>query len=401
MAQTTMNDIGSIRAVQLYDRLARLIARGGWPSRYGSAVFGVALVTLVLARSQLGLDQAHIALTYLLAIFCVAGVAGLGPGVVASLLSFLLYNYSFVPPFYVLTVEQPQDLLRLIVFLIAALLASCMAALALERAQLLRQIAEQEAAAAADRIKATVLSSISHDLRTPLATITGVATALRHGNLSPTSQAGAELLDTLIDEAERLNRLVSNLLNMSRIESGALETTRAWEEISDLTGGVLARLHSHLANRPLRVVMPSDLPLIWVNAALIDQVLTNLLENALKYTPPATPIVVMAARQGRELWVSVADAGPGIPPAALPKIFDKFVRVDTPGRRTQGSGLGLAICKGIVEAHGGRIWAENRPEGGVAFTLSLPLQPPGAPPAPLALADEAPDERQDYLSRKR
>jgi K+-sensing histidine kinase KdpD len=398
MQQATRKQIGSTPLVRLYDRLAGLIARGGWPSRYGSAVLSSALVTFVLARSHLGLDQANISLAYLLAVFCVAGVAGLGPGIVASLLSLLLYNYSFVPPYYVLAVEQPQDLLRLVVFLIAALLASSMAGLALERAQLQRQIVEQEAAAAADRFKATVLSSISHDLRTPLATITGVATALRHSTTHIDRASEAELLDTLIGEAERLNRLVGNLLEMSRIESGALEIARAWEEIGDLTGGVLARLRPQLAGRPVRVAMAPELPAIWVNAMLIDQVLTNLLENALKYTPAGTPILLAAAQHQDELWVTVADSGPGIPAATLPTIFDKFVRVDMVGRATSGTGLGLAICKGIVEAHGGRIWAENRAERGLALTFTLPLRHSGAPPAPTPPLDE---ERCEHSRARR
>jgi two-component system, OmpR family, sensor histidine kinase KdpD len=248
------------------------------------------------------------------------------------------------------------------------------AALAVERARLVAEAAEAQALAASDRLKSALLSSVSHDLRTPLVAIKGIATALRQHDVPWNSEVGEQMLDTLAEEADRLNRLVGNLLDMSRIEGGALNPARQWEDIGDIVGGVLSRLRPHFHGRKLAVNIPADLPLVWANAALIDQVLTNLIENALKYTPDQTPITISAEVRDAELWMAVADQGPGITAEALPHIFDKFFRVIGPERHAEGTGLGLAICKGIVEAHGGIIWAENQPVGGARFVFTLPLR---------------------------
>jgi len=186
------------------------------------------------------------------------------------------------------------------------------------------------------------------------------------------------MLDTLTEEADRLNRLVGNLLDMSRIESGALHPAREWEDLSEIVGGVLARMRPQLHDRPVKTDLPANLPLIWVNAALIDQVLTNLVENALKYTPAQSPLTITAEVQSDTVQVRVIDQGPGIAADALPHIFDKFFRVVGAERHADGTGLGLAICQGIVEAHGGRIWGDNQPQGGAVFTFTLPVHPAGA-----------------------
>jgi two-component system sensor histidine kinase KdpD len=278
-------------------------------------------------------------------------------------------------------VPQPQQTLQAPELRLLETLAS-QAALVIERSALVRQAAEAQALAESDRLKSSLLSSVSHDLRTPLVAIKGIATALREHDAAWNSTAGQQMLETLTDEADRLNRLVGNLLDMSRIESGALQPARAWEDIGDIIGGVLARLRPLLRERPLYVSVPAELPLVWANAGLIDQVLTNLIENALKYTPEQSPLALSAEAQGDEVWVHLVDQGPGISADALPHIFDKFFRVVGPERHAEGTGLGLAICKGIVEAHGGRIWARNRAEGGAEFIFTLPLHPVGGAPSP-------------------
>jgi two-component system sensor histidine kinase KdpD len=234
---------------------------------------------------------------------------------------------------------------------------------------------EAQALAASDRLKSALLSSVSHDLRTPLVAVKGIATALRQRDVPWNSTVGQQMLDTLADEADRLNRLVGNLLDMSRIEGGALNPARQYEDIGDIVGGVLSRLRPQFHGRTLAVNIPADLPLVWANAALIDQVLTNLIENALKYTSDQEPIAISAEVHDAYLWLCVADRGPGIVAEALPHIFDKFFRIIEPEHHTQGTGLGLAICKGIVEAHGGTIWAENQLAGGARFVFTLPLHP--------------------------
>jgi two-component system sensor histidine kinase KdpD len=268
---------------------------------------------------------------------------------------------------------QAQQFLHASQRQLLATLAS-QAALAVERARLVAEAAEAQALAASDRLKSALLSSVSHDLRTPLVAVKGIATALREHDVPWNSAVAEQMLDTLADEADRLNRLVGNLLDMSRIEGGALNPARQWEDIGDIIGGVLSRLRPQLHGRKLAVNIPADLPLVWANAALLDQVLTNLIDNALKYTPDQTPITISAEVRDADVWIAVADRGPGITAEAFPHIFDKFFRVIGPERHADGTGLGLAISKGIVEAHGGAIWAENQPAGGARFVFTLPLR---------------------------
>jgi two-component system sensor histidine kinase KdpD len=247
---------------------------------------------------------------------------------------------------------------------------------------LVSQAADAQALVESDRLNSVLLSSVSHDLRTPLVAIKGIATALRQRDVAWDTTAGAEMLDTLAEEADRLNRLVGNLLDMSRIEGGALHPACEWEDLSEIVGGVLSRMRPGLRGRTVKTDLPANLPLIWVNAALIDQVLTNLIENGLKYTPAQTPLTIDAEVEDDTIQVRVTDQGPGIAADALPHIFDTFFRVVGPERHADGTGLGLAICQGIVKAHGGSIWASNQLQGGATFVFTLPLHPAGAGRAP-------------------
>jgi two-component system sensor histidine kinase KdpD len=183
-------------------------------------------------------------------------------------------------------------------------------------------------------------------------------------------------VDNARDEAERLNRLVGNLLDMTRLEAGALKLQRAPADVSDLVGSALQQLGPRLAERPVSVAVPDDLPPVAVDFVLMVQVLVNLLDNALKYSPAGSPLEIAADAAGGTLTLRVADRGVGLPTADLDRIFDKFYRVQrapTANTIVAGTGLGLSICKGIVEAHGGRLVAENRPEGGALLRLTLPL----------------------------
>jgi two-component system, OmpR family, sensor histidine kinase KdpD len=251
-------------------------------------------------------------------------------------------------------------------------------ALALERARLADEAKEAEVRIESERLRNSLLSSVSHDLRTPLATITGaISTILEDGErLDATTRR--ELLESVRDEGDRLNRLVQNLLEMTRLESGALALRKAWHPLEEIIGAALSRLNTQLAGRRVTTRVPPDLPLVAIDDVLIEQVLINLLDNALKYTPAGTPIEVIATAGEQNITVEIADHGPGLPPGEEDKVFDKFYRADAGTGR--GAGLGLAICRGIVQAHGGRIWAQNLPGGGVAFLFTLPL---GEPPTSL------------------
>ncbi|MCL6648642.1 MAG: hypothetical protein K6U89_09940 [Chloroflexi bacterium] len=166
---------------------------------------------------------------------------------------------------------------------------------------------------------------------------------------------------------------MTNLLDLSRIESGTLRPQREWHDLPTLVEEVLKRLEPLTAQHRLVVDLPADLPPLFVDPVAIGQILTNLIENAVKYTPAGSEILIRATPQEGEVQIEVADRGPGLPPAALGRVFERFYRVEGPGPRPRGTGLGLAVAKGLVEAHGGRIWAENRPEGGARFVFTLPL----------------------------
>ena len=254
-------------------------------------------------------------------------------------------------------------------------------ALALERTRLADEAQDARVRAETERLRSALLTSVSHDLRTPLAAITGAATTILESGARLDARTQQELLESVRDEAERLNRLVQNLLQMTRLESGALELCRDWHPLEEVVGAALGRLAKSLGSRRVAVSVPPDLPLVAIDDVLIEQVLVNLLDNALKYTPPESPIRIIATATDRSVTVEVADRGPGLPRGEEDKVFEKFYRGQPDGGR--GAGLGLAICQGIVRAHGGRIWAQNLPEGGVAFLFTLPLteKPPATVPA--------------------
>ncbi len=251
------------------------------------------------------------------------------------------------------------------------------AASLIERAHLRRDSLQVELLQRTDALRAALVSSVSHDLRTPLAGIKAAASSLLQGDVEWDEETRRSFAQTIEHEADRLNRLVGNLLDMSRIEGGALKPEKDWYPIADVIHETLGHLQSLLQGREVRVRIPDDLPPVEIDYLEIDQVVTNLVENAARYTPPGTPIEVDVTQKDKQLVISVSDYGPGIPKAELERIFDKFYRVlgdQRTSARPKGSGLGLSVCRGLVEAHGGHIWAENRPQGGAVFRFTLPLE---------------------------
>ncbi len=226
-----------------------------------------------------------------------------------------------------------------------------------------------------EQLRNTLLSAISHDLRTPLAAIVGSSSSLMRDGDRLDSHARQELSQAIYEEATRMAGLANNLLDMARLEAGAVVLNRQWQPLEEVVGGALAGLTARMANHPVSVKLPHDLPLIEIDSMLIERVFANLLENAVKYTPSGTPIQISAASVENELVVTVSDKGAGIPAGEEKLIFEKFHRVDTEGNKG-GAGLGLTICRSIVEAHGGRIWADNLSSGGAAFHFALPLSEP-------------------------
>jgi two-component system sensor histidine kinase KdpD len=264
-------------------------------------------------------------------------------------------------------------------------------AMAIERADLADQTQRARLQVETEQLRSSLLSSVSHDLRTPLAVITGAASTLLESRPPPDPAQCRDLNQTILEEAERLNRLIRNLLDMTRLESGAVKINKDWGVLEEVVGSALGRLEGRLQGRDVRVSLPDDLPLVPFDAMLIELTLINLLENAAKYG--SDPIEVSASSSQREVVIEVADRGAGVPVGEESRVFDKFHRAVREGG-AGGVGLGLAICRAIVTAHGGRIWARNREGGGASFQFSLPLEgkapklpalePPSAEPPPAA-----------------
>lgn len=323
-------------------------------------------VGLIAVATGLGeLARGHFAapdfvMLYLLVVVVAATRFGRGPALLASALSVLAYDFFFVTPNFTFAVADERHLLTFATLFIVSLTISAVAETA-RSASLNAQTEE---------MRSSLLSAVSHDLRTPLAAITGAATTLRSGAaLEP--GARAELLDTICEEAEHMERLVSNLLDMSRLQSGVLEVKREWVPLEEVVGAALGAVEKSLGSRPVRTELPADLPLVPVDPVLLEQVFRNLLDNIARYTPATAPVQLSARATRGAVEVQVDDGGPGLPAGSEVRVFEKFYRGNHPG--TPGAGLGLAICRGIVEAHGGTLDAGTSPLGGARFTLTLPL----------------------------
>jgi len=251
--------------------------------------------------------------------------------------------------------------------------------LALERARLAASESRARILEESDRMKSSLLSSVSHELRTPLATIKASVTSLRSDDVPWEAEARADLLAAIEEETDHLNQLVGNLLNMSRIEAGALQLKRRWNVLAEIAAGPAKRARTAGQGHRIELDIPEELPLVYVDDVLMEQVFNNLLSNSLKYSPPNSVIQIKARQQDEQtVWVQVNNQGPAVSEADLEKIFDKFHRV-TAADQITGTGLGLSICKGLVEAHQGRIWAENL-EQGFAIRFTLPIHAGGAAP---------------------
>jgi two-component system sensor histidine kinase KdpD len=246
-------------------------------------------------------------------------------------------------------------------------------ALAIEGARLSEQARQTELLEATEKLQTALLNSISHDLRTPLVSITGALSSLEESSPALDEEVRRSLIETAREEAERLNRLVGNLLDITRLEADVMHLHREACDVQELIGSSLEQVGTPLKNRQVKVVIPAKLPLVNLDFVLFSRVLVNVIDNALKYSPADMPIDIRARVSDHSLEITIADRGEGIPKEDLEHIFDKFYRVQRP-YNVSGTGLGLSISKGIVEAHGGTIKAENRRGGGAIFIVCLPLE---------------------------
>ena len=365
--------------------------RARWIAGLGVGVVGIGLVTAVLAPFNDSLSRAAPALLLVLPVLAAAVVGGMTVAMVTAVLATVAFSLAFIPPVGSLDVDVPEDGIALGVFLVVAVLAGTLVAREAERRRQAEEqreeiarlhvefqqvVAQRERLAAeaqraevlehVDRQRAALLRSVSHDLRTPLATIQAVASDLRTAPDSDRARRD-ELLDLVADEANRLDRIVANVLSLSRIESGALSPTLRATDIGELVTHSAHRLDRLFAGRTIRLDVPEDLPLVLADYSQVDQVVTNLLENAVRHTPPGTAIDVAVRSTADTVVVTVGDDGPGLDPALRDSLFEAM----RSGHRAT-SGIGLAICSAVVEAHGGTIGAGDSPAGGACFTFSLP-----------------------------
>lgn len=255
---------------------------------------------------------------------------------------------------------------------------------AIERTSLIRETQSAQIQAETERLRSALLSSVSHDLRTPLSIVTGAATTLLGDGPALDEGTRRALTESICQEADRLNQLINNLVFATRLESGNIQLRREWLAVEEVVGSALNRLRERVADRTVRTFVPADLPLVQGDPVLIEQVVINLLENALRHTPPGTPIDVSSWSNQQSVIIKVADQGPGLSQGEEQRVFDRFYR----GRaNTTGLGLGLYICRGIVAVHGGRCWAESSAGQGAAFLFSLPVD--AAPPVAIEPDDAA------------
>jgi two-component system sensor histidine kinase KdpD len=350
-------------------------------SSYLKSVAAVVVAALVSWQMYDSIHLANLVMVFMLAIVFCATRYGRWPAIMASCLSVLTLDFFFVPPIFSFDVEDIQYLFTLAVMLVVTLVITGLA-------ENLRTQAKLELRMEEESMRNALLSSISHDFRTPLATIVAASGSLLEDAIRLPEGVKREFLQTIHDEALRMKRLANNILDMARLEVGAMKPRREWYAVDELIGAALTRLRQRLAGRDVNVALGADPPWLQVDAVMFDALLENLLENAVKYTPPQTPIEIGAREVPGSIEFWVADRGPGLHCGTEQRLFDKFYREPSAqgesGALQAGAGLGLSICRAIVLAHDGSISAANRTGGGAIFRFALPLA--GAPPQ-IATAD--------------
>ncbi|HET9809980.1 MAG TPA: ATP-binding protein [Candidatus Limnocylindria bacterium] len=363
----------------------------------------VALVAVAVVSGAIGAIEArghiaNISMLYLIVVLAAATFAGRGPAISASLSAFLMFNWFFVQPLHTFSVGDPNEWFALVTFLATATITGQLAANQRERAReaaereretvtlyeerdrLRERATEAEVHRQADELKTALLGAVSHDLRTPLASIIASAGSLRQPDVVWTDAEQEAFLSDIEGEARRLARIVANLLDLSRMESGTLRPERGWYDLAALVDDVLGRLRAATRDHPVHVRVSDDMPPVPLDYVEVDQVLSNLVENAVRHTPGGTEIWITVERGEADAVVTISDSGPGIPETELPRLFNPFVRAARRKGGPGGVGLGLAIARGLFEAHGGWITAENRVGGGATFRFTLPLELPGRAP---------------------
>jgi K+-sensing histidine kinase KdpD len=373
---------------------------------YIGAIVGNTLITAGLAPFQQQVNATTVALAFLLVVLFVALFWGSRPALLASVLGLFCFNFFFLPPLHTLTIAHAENWIALIVFFTTALAVGQLSARAKQRAEeaesgkrqiesLYKQLqaaferaSEAEAAKRSERLKSALLDAVTHDLRTPLTSIKASITTLIDEAHGPTDdhqpivlddESRQEMLEVIDQESDRLNRFISDLIELARIEAGELQLRRRWGAVDEIISTALTRAKSLVANHRVQINSEPELPVVRVDANAVSEVVYTLVDNAAKYSPPGSMIRIDARRgQNGMVVMAVEDQGKGIPVEMRERVFDKFFRATRDGdvstHQPSGTGMGLAIAKGIVEAHEGRIWIENARNGkGTRVVFTLPI----------------------------
>jgi two-component system sensor histidine kinase KdpD len=324
----------------------------------------VAVVTGAVFALKTVAPVLGLAILYLLAVLPVAVLYGLGYALSVSIASMLAFNFFFLPPLHTLELTDSENWVALGVFVVTAIVVSELATRARRRAF---AAAEADTLRRSDAAKTAVLHAVSHDLRSPLTAIRAAAEGLESGSLQLGDEDRAGLLETIRLETARLERLVANLLDLSRLEAGAAPAQRELWPVDELVSRALDALGAEASR--VSVALDGEAPLVRVDAAQLERVLANVLENALRFSSPPDPVELVVSSTGDDVLVRITDHGPGLEAESLERIFEPFEH-GRGGR--EGTGLGLAIARGFAEVNGSRLWAEPRPGSGAAFVLAMP-----------------------------
>ncbi len=381
---------------------------------YLIAASGIAATTAVLKLFSSHVNATTVALALLLVVLLVATRYGARPAVVASLLGVLCFNHFFLPPFGTLTIAAPDNWIALIAFLVTAITVGQLSAHAKRRAEeanagrreierlyeelrnAFERASHAEALKQSEKLKSALLDAVTHDIRTPLTSIKASVSTLLEELQSTTVQGGPvtldtdarnEMLEVIDEECDRLNRFVEGLIELARIEAGELHLRRRWGVVDEIFAMVLKRAKPLTRNHKVIVEIADELPAVQVDARAVAEVLFTLIDNAVKYSSAGTKILVSAQPADAEMIrIAVEDQGQTIPRDIRERVFDKFFRATRDGDTSdtiqpKGTGMGLAVAKGIVEAHGGRIWIDEKVEGvGTRVVFTLPIGEPEPPP---------------------
>ena len=355
---------------------------------YLVSVAAIGTATFLLVPFREHINSTTIALAFLLIVVLVATIFGSRPALLTSMVAAFSFNFFFLPPWYTLTIAEPQNWTALFVFVIVAAIVGQLSAKAKHRAEAAEDLFQQlqaafettsqaEAVKRSEKLKSALLDAVTHDLRTPLTSIKAATTMLIeehrkdaiHQTLNPERQG--DLLDIINEESDRLNSFVESMVEVARIEAGDVDWRRAPVTVDEIIANALQRAELIAKNHCVEIEVESDLPVLKVGPKAIAEVLYNLIENAAKYSAAQSLIQIKSYRANDSIHFSVEDDGVGIPTSERENVFQKFYRID---RDSKGFGMGLAIVHGIVEAHNGHIWIEDGAKG-IRFVFELPVEP--------------------------